>query len=129
MTTLSLSCSRKVYELLGDTYETEFAFYQRGSYFCGKDYIKESEPEAMRRQNGTLDFPWKCLGPAYSFAETVRLLPRITEKKGWRDYVNRSEESGHGMWDTLEDMTCFFVEAQTEEEGMAKVSEYLEKIL
>ena len=98
--TLSLSCSRKIYELLGDTYETE-------------------KHHSIWRGETVLDIETGSI-PAPSFSETIRLLPKIAEKKGWEDY-----ECALFLYDVYP----LYVYTATEEEGMAKVSEYLEKTL
>ena len=154
MTTLSLSCSRKIYELLGDTYETE-KYWVNGDVGYGYEGDLEITPSEnwnltdCKPDRGDVEVSYELYEagldaysaekdrlfslltpiPAPSFSETIRLLPKIAEKKGWKDYVNRNEDSGCGMWDVAEDLTCFFVEATTEAEAMAKVSEYLEKML
>ena len=89
--TLSLSCSWKIYGLLGDTYLTQARW----------------------------QLPEEC-PPAPSFSETIRLLPRIAEKKGW---------SENGLWGSADDIAQMYMLSDTEEEGMEQVSNYLEALL
>lgn len=89
--TLSLSCSWKIYGLLGDTYLTQARW----------------------------QLPEEC-PPAPSFSETIRLLPRIAEKKGWQEYECPL---------FFQDVGAIYMSAPTEEEGMERVSNYLEALL
>lgn len=101
--TLSLSCSKKLYELLGETYETE-------------------KHHSVWRGETVLDIETGSI-PAPSFSETIRLLPKIGEKAGLDGYGKESIET------VSEKCMLLFQEAPTEEEGMKQVSDYLEALL
>lgn len=113
--TLSLSCSKKLYELLGDTYET-------GSKHC-RERIK-SVWHPWFTSNGTWPVNHNDLEqvPAPSFSETIRLLPRIGRLQGWTVWENPTPVS-------LQALVMNYMYAPTEEEGMEQVSNYLEALL
>lgn len=112
--TLSLSCSRKIYELLGDTYTTEHRWHKRGVSFSPVPYGWTIPDDAQTRTVELYDYP------APSFSETIRLLPKIAEKKKLNEHIFRSH---------VISIVGSFMLAPTEEEGMAKVSEYLESLI
>ena len=123
--TLSLSCSKKIYELLGETYETENKWFKRDAAVAISDYwvppLNWTTPEDMKE---TKSEPYKY--PAPTFSETIRLLPKIAEKKGWTP-SNPLEKSTE-LDRTANECVWIYMTANTETEGMAEVSEYLEKI-
>ena len=108
--TLSLECSKKLYALLGDTYETERRISPENT--CGSCYENESH------------IPFGQCIPNPNFAETIRLLPKIGEKKGWGTLHI------HGHTSTIaNDVMMDYMLAPTPEEGMERLSEYLMKLL
>lgn len=109
--TLSLSCSRKIYELLAGACQTERFWVVKF-----KDPFK---PTHLATSNDVIPADSYSI-PAPSFSETIRLLPKIAEKKGWEDY-----ECSLFLYDVYP----LYVSTPTEEEGMAKVSEYLEGLI
>lgn len=109
--TLSLSCSKKLYELLGETYETEEAGHK-----WGNKADLSSAHNCKRR---------KCL-PLPTFAETIRLLPMIGEKAGF-PYSKGPEANLFIHYITA--VAELYMSAPTEEEGMEQVSNYLEALL
>ena len=114
MTHLSLEASKKVYELVGE-YETE------------KHWSRSTKGKVMPWRFGYFS---KTMGteiiPAPTFAELIRVLPKIGEKKGWP--VSGARLAGK-MVNKLVRMTAIYVGALTEPEGMAAVEEYLMKLL
>ena len=96
-TTLSLEASKKVFEIVGE-YETE-------------EFTEEVRE------------PWVVCIPRPTFAELIRVLPKIREK---RDGYNDEED-----WLTLAyvEVTQAYMRAPTEPEGMAAVETYLMKLL
>lgn len=110
--TLSLSCSKKLHALLGDTYETKWAWFNNDGEM-GMTLGWELVFFGWARE--TKGYEWH---PSPSFSETVRLLPKIAEKKGWNGYQLE-----------LEFISTVYATAPTEEKGMEDISEYLEKIL
>lgn len=108
--TLSLSCSKKLYELLGDTYETKY--YHVNDAITGERL------------------------PAPSFSETIRLLPKIAEKKGWAPFFAARIASLRVLMQDAKQVETvashcveLYIHAYTEEEGMEQVSNYLEALL
>lgn len=120
--TLSLSCSKKIYELLGETYETENKWFKRDAAVAISDYwvppLNWTTPEDMKE---TKSEPYKY--PAPTFSETIRLLPKIGEKAGLDGYGKES------IGTVSEKCMLLFQEAPSEEEGMKRVSDYLEALL
>jgi hypothetical protein len=111
--TLSLSCSKKLYELLGETYQT------KGYWVPGLDMdgpVPTPTFEVHSKYYGAA----KQRFPAPSFSETIRLLPKIAKKKGWADYECPL---------FFQDVGTIYMSAPTEEEGMKRVSDYLEALL
>ncbi len=104
--TLSLPCSKKLYELLGDTYETE-------------SFHEKRITDEVDLGNGTMFYYYKKI-PLPSFSEMIRLLPRIAEKKRWQEYECPL---------FFQDVGAIYMSAPTEEEGMERVSNYLEALL
>lgn len=115
--TLSLSCSKKLYELLGQTYETKQTsiglIYDMG--------IEEPDEIAIPRPD---------------FSETIRLLPRIAEKKGWAPFFAARIASLRVLMQDAKQVETvashcveLYIHAYTEEEGMEQVSNYLEALL
>ncbi|HNA25187.1 MAG TPA: hypothetical protein PLI01_00500 [Nitrospira sp.] len=108
MTILSLETSKKVYELCGE-YDTErvFAYDFDGRY------------TVMFREELEI-----CLGdvPAPNFAELIRLLRKIGEKKGWKQ-GEFSDAVGVAF-----SLLMLYMNAPTEPEGMRAVEEYLMKL-
>lgn len=112
MTTLNLEASKKVYELLGDTYKTRDSFSEKEEpdCLCG-DHVE----------------PGYKLIPKPNFSELIRLLPKIGEKKGW---LKATFCMGDVSARTVgEDLTWLYMNAPTEEQGMEEVSKYLLKVL
>jgi hypothetical protein len=97
MTTLSLECSKKIYDLIGE-YETE------------QTYSEREEPDCLC---GNHDDPGYILIPKPNFAELIRLIPKIGKKKGWKEPYFRAYL-----------MTDKYMETLSEREGMQKVEEY-----
>lgn len=117
MCTLSLECSKKLYALLGE-YETE----QRWSVKIA--CLRGVLPEAYLIPRGSVMTADKYSIPAPNFAETIRLLPKIGEKKGWGTLHI------HGHTSTIaNDVMMDYMLAPTPEEGMERLSEYLMKLL
>ena len=117
--TLSLSCSKKLYELLGQTYETEKYRDKQGretTFGVGPSILSERCEDGSRICTSDL----VKYTPAPSFSETIRLLPRIAEKNEW---------SENGLWGSADDIAQMYMLSDTEEEGMEQVSNYLEALL
>jgi len=103
MTTLSLEASKKVYEIVGE-YETLDMEKVDGDVFPDKEWI-----------------------PRPNFAELIRVLPKIGEKKGWPEtHFCKGEISACSV---TEDIACTYMLASTEPEGMKAVEEYLLNLL
>lgn len=117
MTTLNLEASKKVYELLGDTYETENEWKRTKSYpFHVNRKEWRSAKETRLESFNTPTFP-----------ELIRLLPKIGEKKGWlKTTFCMGDVSARTVG---EDLTWLYMNAPTEEQGMEEVSKYLLKVL
>lgn len=111
MTTLSLSCSRKIYELLGDTYETERKWVEMTTDGQWDNF--------SARDARILPDRLKKIG-APNFGETVRLMSAINMAKNWNPWADQT---------ILKKIVILYAEAPTDEYGMAKVSQYLENIL
>lgn len=116
--TLSLSCSRKIYELLGDAYGTSRHWDPEFGRLC-------------RCGDGPEEFRHLTAVPAPNFSETIRLLPKIAEKKGWIYWVEEKNELENleKLAEVTQGICWQYTKTKTEEEGMAKVSEYLENAL
>lgn len=117
MIVISLEASKKLYELLGDTYETRFKWYH--------PWLTTGVPEI--RLSGKVPKIINYLFgdvPAPVFSELLRLLPKIGEAKGW-EY----EEGCLGQEIQLlcECISEIWMLAPTEEEGISEVGEYLLK--
>lgn len=123
--TLSLSCSKKIYELLGRSDKTELYYnHQYG-------YLTSHEGDSIVASNGNvIDVNWGNI-PAPSFSETIRLLPRIAEKKGWIYWVEEKDELENleKLAEVTQGICWQYTKAKTEEEGMKQVSDYLEALL
>ena len=120
--TLSLSCSKKLYELLGETYETE-------------SFHEKRITDEVDLGNGTMFYYYKKI-PLPSFSETIRLLPRIAEKKGWAPFFAARIASLRVLMQDAKQVETvashcveLYIHAYTEEEGMEQVSNYLEALL
>lgn len=100
MTTLSLEASKKVFEIVGE-YETE-------------EFTEEVRE------------PWVVCIPRPNFAELIRVLPKIGEKKKWNAGWGRS---GTCLIDVLYNVSIIYMNAPRESEGMAAVETYLMKLL
>lgn len=131
MTALNLEASKKVYELLGDTYETEF-FWDKWCehiYPCmPSDHKLKVHSEADFTKDGSELYFYEPSDDAISapnFSELIRLLPKIGEKKGWSVIDGYPTEA----LAKAQLMTEMYMLAPTEEQGMEEVSKYLLKIL
>jgi len=111
MPTLDRDVAEAIYELLGDTYETERYWYSPaiGMPITWKLLTHKPNP---------INASWY---PAPDFSETIRLLPKIGEKKGW--------DEGRVLQPEMYKMVWAYAFVPTEEQGMKQVSEYLRKIL
>jgi len=122
--TLSLSCSKKIYELLGETYETENKWFKRDAAVATSDYwippLNWTTPEDMKE---TKSEPYKY--PAPTFSETIRLLPRLIKHMPTHERMPLDAEISTHSGIILHN----FMHAPTEEEGMKHVSDYLEALL
>lgn len=109
--TLSLSCSKKLYELLGEKFNTE------------QHWAEVTDSDGETAKYSVVDY-YNCSDvncvPASSFSETIRLLPKIAERKEWKDYECPL---------FFQDVGTIYMSAPTEEEGMKRVSDYLEALL
>lgn len=104
MTTLNLEASKKVYELLGDTYASE----------------REYSPQEGYNTGG-------FVYPRLNFSELIRLLPKIGEKKGWSEDVWDSNRINLRRMSHI--LAEIYMLAPTEERGMEEVSKYLLSVL
>jgi hypothetical protein len=117
--TLGLSCSKKLYELLGETYETEMHWKCHHFFkpFLTENRESDQDWEGQRNEPESERFRYI---QAPSFSETIRLLPKIAKRKGWKDYECPL---------FFQDVGAIYMSAPTEEEGMKQVSDYLEALL
>lgn len=106
--TLSLSCSKRLYTLL-DEYDTEQRWI--------KPY--HAKPESDWHITDRSDVEGFGV-PAPSFAELVRVLPVIAELKGFSTYNWVIE---------IQNIVYMYMRAQSDKEGMKQVSDYLEASL
>lgn len=121
MPTLDRDVAEKIHILVGD-YETEVFWGDK--HMCrAYDCVHCDSPF---RDEGSIPFP--------NFGETVRILTKIGEKKGWNQETF-SLANGHKTH-TLGDhdihatnMLIDYMNAPTAEEGMKQVSIYLRRIL
>ena len=114
MTTLSLEASKKLYELIGE-YETElhWAVAKPNEMSCFEPLdISGWENEYLEK--------WQAFIPAPNFAELIRVLPKVGEKKGWSPYDEPLD---------IKHLVSRYIFAPTEPEGMHQVEEYLMKLL
>lgn len=109
MTTASLELSRKIYELLGE-YETK---KKHPVMSCGC-----KDPSSCMFANQV-----EYYIPLPNFAELVRILHKIGEKKGWT--VKTQPNATFVAW-TLTEKYMF---ATSEPEGMQEVEKYLTPLL
>lgn len=121
MTTLSLEASKKVFEIVGE-YETERDWelsFDKRSWFLTipEEYLPEDTMQLAYCRTRV---------PAPNFAELVRVLPKIGEKKKWNAGWGRS---GTCLIDVLYNVSIIYMNAPTEPEGMAAVETYLMKLL
>lgn len=133
MTALNLEASKKVYELLGDTYETEF-FWDKWCehiYPCvPSDHKLKVHSEADFTKDGSELYFYEPSDDAISapnFSELIRLLPKIGEKKGWSEDVWDSNRINLRRMSHI--LAEIYMLAPTEEQGMEEVSKYLLKVL
>lgn len=113
--TLDRDVAEAIYKLLGHTYETEksWCIAKDGDFGCYEPLdISSYEDEYLSN--------YKEVIPALDFSETIRILPKIGEKKEW---------SENGLWGTADDLARDYMLAPTPEQGMKEVSNYLRKIL
>jgi len=129
MTTLSLEASKRVFELIGE-YETDNRHNDSlpkntKKYLGSGIHVTDPLSHSCRRQG--------C-APAPTFAELIRVLPRIGEKKGWAEYRltlsegEKSKDIGEAGV-TAMNMGLEYMSAPTEPKGMAEVEEYLMKLI
>lgn len=121
MTCLSLEPSKLIHAVIGD-FETENEWF--------KPHWNEDRWILQRRHKeddgGTGDYP------APTFAELIRVLPRIGEKKGWSDKITTNkygEILDSEVWQKVCKIVAKYMDAPTELEGMKAVEEYLMKLL
>lgn len=119
--TLSLDASKKVRELLGDTYETEYHQTETGICCCRKGVMRLSHEKKI---------------PIPNFAELIRLIPKIGKENGWllKDGKDRSNglylhQLGNRAYIHSLVMTGYYLSAASEPIGMQIVEAYLMKIL
>lgn len=118
MNTLSLEASKKVYEIVGE-YETE------------KCWLTHDDVSRLELSSCIINYLGDLGGvvwsPAPNFAELIRVLPNIGEKKGWPEtHFCKGEISACSV---TEDIACTYMLASTEPEGMKAVEDYLMKLL
>lgn len=119
MTTLSLPTSRKIFELIGE-YETEKVWSipnpGRAANGTERKALEESTIEVYSRKT-----KWGSKFdsiPTPTFAELIRVLPKIAEKKEW-----------FGCQLETERLTRLYQNAPTEPDAMLQVNKYLDKLL
>lgn len=126
MTTLSLEASKKLFEIVGE-YETDVIWIKTklDDGYDGQFHLAPSmslavykSAESKKKFSAKNRLVWF---PAPNFAELIRVLPKIGEKKGW----GTSDIHGHASEMTIKYISWF----QTEPEGIAKVEAYLMKLL
>ena len=138
MTTLSLDTSKKIYELIGE-YETE------------KIWVTWADPDGIEHGPdiwlvsdlvGLKEGEYDC-SPAYGFSELIRILPKIALKDpakwmnrnvcrahGKENHCNHSDNLADAITLLIEGFAVIYSDHQfSEPEGMAKVEDYLKKIL
>lgn len=62
------------------------------------------------------------------FQSLLRLLPRISEAKGWRDY-SVTDEGEPNVWEVGKTLLEYWMHAHTEQEGMEMVEAYLSPLI
>lgn len=115
MTTLSLECSKKIYALIGP-FDTQI-INMKG--VAGWQEYRVDDAIRLLMKNGT--YPWL---PRPNFAEVVRILPKIGEKKG--DVIDMSPNQ-YSFWSLV--MTGLYRDAPSEPEGLQQVDAYLSQLL
>lgn len=133
MTQASLELSRKIYELVGE-YETELRWTKTG--YAGDDY-------RLRKPHNGICAP-RHKFPAPNFAELIRILPKIGEKKDSFEAVAVCEECGEAQsssktcehepeWENMiaraHYIVNLYMSAHSEPEGMQEVEKYLLPLL
>lgn len=103
--TLDRDVAEAIYKLLGDTYETAA-------------WHETPDDRDPHRPHERIPLP--------SFSETIRLLPKIGERKGW---YGRTGEDALMIWNIVSDCAHRYVAAPSPDQGMKEVSNYLRKIL
>lgn len=116
LSVLPLETSRLIYELVGE-YECERYWVVYRSAVTGSPRLIWAKPR-NGRQSDSKNYLVRI--PAPNFAETIRVLPRIGEKKGWSDL-------DQGIY--RDDIAMLYAEAPIEPEGMDDVNSYLLKLL
>jgi len=130
--TLTLPASKKVRELLEEMPQTNYAFYQKGNYYCDSEFVEAREPELLPWQGRTgLNFPWKFVCEAPDFGETIRLLPLIAKKKGWliQDTCFVYDGMTQKLPVVMEHLAYEYMLAPSPEEGMRLISEEIMKLV
>jgi hypothetical protein len=120
MTPCSLEPSKAIHALIGE-YETEWIFdvarCDIPTCNCGKDHI-----ERVRRVDM---IPHAVFYPSPTFAELIRVLPRIGEKKGWKRHGTALKSTGICSYDLVD----IYQDAPNESEAMKACEDYLMKLL
>lgn len=138
MTTLSLEASKKVFDLIGE-YGTEnyWGKWCLHSRFCDREPI-ELHKEGEMKLDSVGDADSFSHGkddiPAPTFAELIRVLPRISDTKKWTSHngkiqgINRIKVKG-GVSEMIAHMTMIYMYAPSEPQGMKEVEKYLMELL
>lgn len=115
--TLDRDVAEAIYKLLGWLDVAKHYGKHRGGY---KAHSTDPMSHSCRR-NGCIPLP--------DFSETIRLLPKIGEKKGWgmNNEYQGDEEPMREYY--AKELSIIYMDAPSPFEGMAQVSAYLRKIL
>jgi len=123
-TPLDLEPSHAIFEEIGN-YETEktWATYKDGVHTMGgKDLSGVTELTSSEAKG---DVAVEKYYPAPTFAEVLRILTKIGEKKGWTAFSSEQFSTTFHA----ETLLRIYMSASSEEEGMRAVGEYLIKLL
>ena len=118
--TLDLETSKLIYKTIGD-FDTEKTWYDCGSniWNCG-DWAEAMNNGKDYAQSTAPGYGIKTI-PAPSLGETIRILPKIGEERGW-------DNGWYRVMDAV-NLACIYISAPSPEEGMKQVGEYLTKLL
>lgn len=117
MTPLSLEPSKRIHALIGD-YETEKRW---------REYDVPGSSVNLEPTNDRLRLVTKQNYPAPTFAELLRVLPRIGEMKGWTK-AHRLQDIPT-ISNVRNKLSRLYSCATTGEQGMKDVENYLMKLL